>query len=471
MQDSPIFLSLREQRVRLRAGTLTATALAEASVAAYQARGKHDHAYLTWNGEHALEMARATDAVIAQGGDAGALMGMAVSIKDIYAVPGLPTYAGSSQRLPKRWECPGPVVSALLKQLPSVMGKTHSVEFAFGGLGTNAHWGAPRNPWDMHQHRTPGGSSSGAGVSLVSGTASLAFGTDTAGSVRIPASMTGVAGLKTTAGRWSTQQIVPLSSTLDTPGLLARRVDDIAFAFDALDCELGSKALGGKGGQVPATPSLADLTFGVPETFFWDDCSPGIAETVRAAIKQLEAAGARIVTLALPGIDEAYALFKLGGVAAAELAAFLKTELPEMMDSLDPNVAARIAAADDMPAWEYVRRRTVLDSLYASAAARMADVDAVLTPTVAITPPTIESLQPEGAYPKANMHALRNTVIANFLGLCALTLPVGKDAASMPVGLQVLAGPWQDAKLLAIGQAIENELGTGLEILGQPPTV
>ncbi|BBI64707.1 hypothetical protein HSBAA_60130 [Vreelandella sulfidaeris] len=259
---------------------------------------------------------------------------------------GLPTYAGSSQRLPKRWERPGPVVSALLKQLPSVMGKTHSVEFAFGGLGTNAHWGAPRNPWDAHQHRTPGGSSSGAGVSLVSGTASLALGTDTAGSVRIPASMTGVVGLKTTAGRWSIEQIVPLSSTLDTPGLLARWVDDLAFAFDALD-----SGLSGQDDRVPATPSLAGLTFGVPETFFWDDCSPGIAETVRAAIKQLEAAGARIVTLELPGIDDAYELFKLGGVAAPELAAFLKTELPEMIDSLDPNVAARVKAADDMPAW------------------------------------------------------------------------------------------------------------------------
>ncbi|MEL7967146.1 amidase [Halomonas sp. FeN2] len=466
MQDSPIFLPLREQRARLRASTLTATELAEASIAAYQQRGKHDHAYLTWNGEQALAMAKVADAVLAQGGDAGALMGMAVSIKDIYAVTGMPTYAGSSQRLPKRWERPGPMVSALLKQLPSVMGKTHSVEFAFGGLGTNAHWGAPRNPWDVHQHRTPGGSSSGAGVSLVGGTASLALGTDTAGSVRIPASMTGVAGLKTTAGRWSTEQIVPLSSTLDTPGLLARRVDDIAFAFDALD-----PGIGGKDNRVPATPSLADLTFGVPETFFWDDCSPGIAETVRAAIKQLEAAGARIVTLELPGINDAYELFKLGGVAAPELAAFLKTELPEMIDSLDPNVAARVKAADDMPAWEYVRRRTVLDSLATSAAARMDDVDAVLTPTVAITPPTIESLEPEGAYPKANMHALRNTVIANFLGLCALTLPVGKDAVGMPVGLQVLAGPWQDAKLLSIGQAIENELGTGLEVLGQPPSI
>jgi len=464
MTDSLLKRPLREQYAGLRSGTLTATRLAEASLAAHQARGEHDHAYLTWNGEAALAFAQATDAVIRQGGDAGALMGIPVSIKDIYAVPGLPTYAGSSQRLPQTWEQPGPMVAALLAQLPSVMGKTHTVEFAFGGLGTNAHWGAPRNPWDLKEHRTPGGSSAGAGVSLVGGTASLALGTDTAGSVRIPASMTGVAGLKTTAGRWPTTQIVPLSTTLDTPGLLAHRVDDLAFAFDALDGALTRRAA-----RVPAPPALADLTFGVPSAFFWDDCSPGIAEAVEAAIRRLEAAGARVVTLDLPHTDEAYTLFQHGGLAAAELAAFLKTELPEMIEALDPNVAARVKAADEMPAWEYVRRRAVIDKLTAAAATRLADVDAMLTPTVAITPPTLESLLPEGAYARANMQALRNTVIANFMGLCGVTLPVGKDSAGMPVGLQVLAGPWQDARLLAIGQAIEEQLGTGPDLLGEPP--
>lgn len=465
MTDSPLLAPLREQYAGLRDGTLSAAALAEASLDAYQRRGRHDHAYLTWNGDAALAFARATDALLAQGGDAGPLMGIPVSIKDIYAVPGLPTYAGSSRRLPGSWEHAGPMVAALFAQLPSLMGKTHTVEFAFGGLGTNAHWGAPRNPWDPETHRTPGGSSSGAGVSLVGGTAGLALGTDTAGSVRIPAAMTGVAGLKTTEGRWPKAQIVPLSPTLDSPGLLARRVDDLAFAFDALDGPLSRHPR-----RVPAPPHLTDLTFGVPERFFWDDCSPGIAETVQRAIERLEAAGARLVPLDLPGTDEAYALFQQGGLAAAELAAFLNTELPDMIEALDPNVAARVRAADDMPAWEYVRRRTVIERLYAGAATHLANVDALLTPTVAITPPTLESLAPEGAYARANMHALRNTVIGNFMGLCGLTLPVGRDAAGMPVGLQVLAGPWQDARLLAIGQAIEKLLGSGIEILGAPPT-
>ncbi|MDR5905724.1 amidase [Franzmannia qiaohouensis] len=466
MTTAPLQQPLRTLHRALRDGSVSAAALAESASQAYRSRGQHDHAYQTWNGDAAQAFADATDALLKQGGDAGPLMGLPVSIKDIYAVPGLPTYAGSSRRLPAEWERPGPVVSTLLNQLPVIMGKTHTVEFAFGGLGTNAHHGAPRNPWDPAAHRTPGGSSSGAGVSLASGTAGLAFGTDTAGSVRVPASMTGVAGLKTTVGRWSTAQIVPLSTTLDTPGLLARRVDDLAFAFDALDPGLSP----GSGG-VPATPDLADLTFGVPEHFFWDDCSPGIADTVTKAIKQLEAAGARIVTMELPKTGDAFTLFQQGGLAAAELAAFLHTSLPDAIDALDPNVAARIAAADGMPGWEYVRRRQVIDDLTRAATQRLRQVDAMLTPTVAITPPTLESLKPEGAYPKANMKALRNTVMANFMGLCALTLPVGRDVANMPVGLQVMAGPWQDARLLAIGQAIEARLGNGLDILGEVPTV
>ncbi|RDB41783.1 amidase [Halomonas sp. DQ26W] len=465
MTTPPLQQPLRALNRALRDRSVSAVQLAESAIQAYNARGQHDHAYKTWNGDAALKFAKATDALLEQGGNAGPLMGLPVSIKDIYAVPGLPTYAGSSRRLPAQWESPGPVVSTLLSQLPVVMGKTQTVEFAFGGLGTNAHFGAPRNPWDPVAHRTPGGSSSGAGVSLVSGTAGLAFGTDTAGSVRVPASMTGVAGLKTTVGRWSTAQIVPLSTTLDTPGLLARRVDDLAFAFDALD-----PGLNPGGGGLPATPDLADLTFGVPDTFFWDDCSPGIAEAVIQAIKQLEAAGARIITLELPNTDDAFTLFQKGGVAAAELAAFLHTSLPDAIEALDPNVAARIEAADGMPGWEYVRRRQVIDDLTRAAAARLSQVDAVLTPTVAITPPTLESLEPEGAYPKANMKALRNTVMANFMGLCALTLPVGRDAANMPVGLQVMAGPWQDARLLAIGQAIEAKLGNSLDILGEVPS-
>ncbi len=464
MHESIVFSPLRKIYSMLRSCELKAVDLARAAVDFFAARGAQDHAYLTWSGDSALKTAEAVDAVLAACHDAGPLMGIPVSIKDLYGMPGFATYAGSPRKLPAKWEQAGPLVEKLLYQLPVVMGKTHTVEFAFGGLGTNSHWGTPRNPWDSVHHRIPGGSSSGAGVSLVSGTACLALGTDTAGSSRIPAAMTGVAGLKTTAGRWSTRGIVPLSCTLDTPGLLARTVDDLAFAFDSLD-EKASKGFN----ATAALPKISDLTFGVPEAFFWNDCSPGIAETVRDAIRQIEAAGATIICIDLPDTDEAYALFKEGGLAAAEVAAFLKTEMPDWIDLLDPDVRARIKAADNTPAWEYIRRRHVLKSMAVEAKKCLEDVDALLTPTVVITPPTLESLAPEGAYSKANMLALRNTMICNFMGLCALTLPVGVDALSMPVGMQVIAKPWEDRQLLAIGQTIELEIGNGLEILGEPP--
>lgn len=464
MADSPLLLPLREQHSRLRDGRLSARTVVDAAVDAHQRRGGHDNAYITWNGDGAVANATAVDSVLANGGDAGPLMGCAVSIKDNYGVPGFPIYAGASERLPEKWQKAGPVVETLLSQLPSLMGKTHTVELAFGGLGTNAHWGAPRNPWDELRQRAPGGSSSGAGVSLVGGTASLALGSDTAGSIRIPAAMTGVAGLKLTAGRWPIDQIVPLSPTLDTPGLMAFRVDDLAFAFEAMDPK-GRKA--GRGNAFDL--DLADLTFGVPECYFWESCSPGIAETVETAIRSLESAGARIVTLDLPGAEEVFELFQRGGVAAAELASFLHTEDTGLIDRLDRNVALRVEEAENIPAWEYVHRRQMIERLSEEARPYVDKVDAILTPTVAITPPALSDLEAEGEYKKSNMLALRNTVVANFLGLSALTMPVGRDRAGMPVGLQVIGGANEESFLLEVGRAIERKLGTGLDILGAPP--
>ncbi len=455
---------LRDLARRLRERETTASELAEHATELHHRRGAHDHAYVCWTGEHARAFAEAVDAVIGAGGDTGPLMGIPVSIKDLYGVPGLPTYAGSARRLPEKWERPGPVVRALLRQLPVLMGKTHTVEFAFGGLGTNIHHGTPRNPWDPAAHRVPGGSSAGAGVSIATGTARLALGSDTAGSVRIPASMTGVAGLKVTAGRWSTAGIVPLSSTLDTPGLLAASVDDLAYAFAALEGESA-------GPEELPMPELAGISFGLPSTYFWDGCSPGIAETVEAAIRALERAGARIVPLELPGCDDAFRLLQQGGVAAIEIAAFLEDELPEAKAGLDPAVSARIAAAAALPVWDYVRRRTLLDRLAADADEALRAVDAVLTPTVAVTPPRLDELEPEGAYARANMLALRNTVIANFMGLCAVTLPVGRDAVGMPVGLQLMARGGTEPSLLANARAVENCLGRASERLGRLPEI
>lgn len=426
----------------LRAGTLSAGAL----LARCRARRDEDlGAYRTWAPEFAARQAAAADAAFAAGIDAGPLQGLPVSVKDLFGVAGLPLYAGSARALPADWQREGPLVRRLRAQLGVIVGKTHTVEFAFGGLGTNVHWGAPRNPHD--RARLPGGSSSGAGVSVAEGSALLALGTDTAGSVRIPASMTGTAGLKTTQGRWSIDGIVPLSPSLDTPGLIARSARDLAYAFAALD--------GGSPPGAAAAPPAA-LRLGVPERFFWSDCDPGVVEAVEHARARLEAAGARCVPLELPGCDEAFALLRAGGLAAPELDRFLADELPQWRAGLDPAVRARMEAAERLSAREYLRRLARHRSLSRAAVAAVVEVDAVLTPTVPITPPRSDAVAAPEAYRAANMLALRNTAVVNLLGLCALTLPAGTDAAGMPVGLQLIAAPRHEERLLALARSVEQ---------------
>src|SRR6516162_4091908 len=274
---------LREKRV-------TARELIEAVIARHERFGERLHAYSLWAPEQARAVAAAADAAFSAGVTVGPLQGLPVSIKDLFAASGYPCFAGSSRRLRSDpWEQDGPLVAALRRQLGVITGKTHMVEFAFGGTGHNSHWGAPYNPWDPAAHRAPGGSSSGAGVSLLEGSALLAFGSDTAGSVRIPASMTGTVGLKVTLGRWSTAGVVPLSTTFDTPGLLARSVSDAAWGFAALD-PAGIDAADFI--AAAAARDLAGVRIGIGDPFLWRDCDPGIAETVEQAVNALARAGA-----------------------------------------------------------------------------------------------------------------------------------------------------------------------------------
>jgi aspartyl-tRNA(Asn)/glutamyl-tRNA(Gln) amidotransferase subunit A len=441
---SVLDLSLCEIARRLADRRLRARALTE------EAQSRHDpalNAYKTWAPDFALRQADAADAAFAAGVRLGALQGIPVSVKDIYGVEELPIFAGSPRELPGRWRREGPIVSQLRRQIAVVMGKAHTVEFAFGGLGVNAHWSTPWNPQDRTVHRSPGGSSSGAGVTLGEGTALLALGTDTAGSVRIPASMTGNAGIKTTKGRWSTDGVVPLSPTFDTTGLLARGAADLAFAFQQFDTEI-----------VPALGDLAGIRLGRAGAFFWDSASPGVAERVDEALLLAEADGARISDAALAGVPEVFESYLQGGIVAPELYSFLSAQLPEWLETLDPRVRRRMDAGKALPAWEYLGRKERYAVLGADAARSLAGIDALVCPTVPITPPLVADLAGDDFYIKTNMLAMRNTCPASFLGLCAVTLPVGRDAAGMPVGLQLIGTPNSETRLLAIAVQLERLL-------------
>lgn len=397
-------------------------------------------------------MAGAADAALACGADPGPLCGIPVSVKDIFGVTGFDTYAGSSKRLPEPWTRDGPLVSGVRNQIAAIVGKTHTVEFAFSGLGMNPHWGTPLNPHGRADERVPGGSSSGAAVSVCEGSSLLALGTDTAGSIRVPAGMVGVAGLKTTKGLWSTQGIVPLSHSLDTPGLIARDAHDLAYAFAALE---GMPTFGPE--------ALADVTIETPHQVVWEDCDAGIVETIEAALGTLVQKGAKRREIDIPEAVDAVTLFQRGGLAAAELGHFIDSELPDWWGCLGDNVRSRVESNYELKAREYIDRKLRLDELARSVSDRIRDRGVIATPTVAITPPRQEEITDPEAHARTNMKALRNTVIGNFLGMCGITIPVGKDRIGMPVGLQLLGPPYTEVRLLRAAMAIERSLEVVIE--------
>src|ERR1700730_2243146 len=467
MPGDPLSRPLIEIARELRDRRASARELVEAAIARHERFGDRLHAYSFWTPEQARAVADAADAAFAVGVSAGPLQGLPVSIKDLFAAEGYPCFAGSSRRLPADpWERDGPLVAAPRRQLGVIMGKTHMVEFAFGGTGRNSHHGAPYNPWDAAAHRSVGGSSSGAGVSLLEGSAVLAFGSDTAGSVRIPACMTGNAGLKVTIGRWSTDGVVPLSFTFDTPGLLARSVCDLAYGFAALDpAAIDPPALIAQAG----TRDLAGIRIGVGDPFLWHDCDPGIAETVQDALDTLVRAGAIARDFNLPEAEASYDVFLAGGLSAIELRSFLDRELPEWLDQLDPVIAPAVRNAESLSAREYLARAARLDDLARAAAARLDTVDVIASPTLCLTPPLMSEVADADSHLRGNRRIVRNTVAVNYLGLCAITMPVGLDRAGMPVGLQLTAPARAEERLLGLALARERVLGTAAERLGTPP--
>jgi aspartyl-tRNA(Asn)/glutamyl-tRNA(Gln) amidotransferase subunit A len=457
--------SILEIAGALRAGKVSAQDLAEWSIGNRERRGDTLQAYKTWEPDR-FRAEAAADAVLAAGIDLGPLQGIPVSVKDLYGVSGYPTFAGCSRELPEKWRTEGPVVRALRHQLATVTGKTHTVQFAFGALGTNAHWGTPRNPWDGENHRVPGGSSAGAGVSLWEGSALLALGSDTAGSVRMPASFTGTVGLKTSKGRWSTAGIVPLSTTLDTAGPLTRTVADSVTAFAVIDPQISEPA--DAFARRLGTASPADFHIGVCDWYF-ADCDPGVAEGVKAALDELAAAGARISTVDCPEIEASVDMFKRGGLAAPEFASFITNEMAAFRDDLDPNVAARFEVMEAVEAREYMARCAQRLELARTMRDSMAGFDAIVGPTIAITPPIVEEVADPKDYHRHNMGAARNCSTVNMLDLCAVTMPVALDGAGMPVGLHIICPLGADEIALAIALAFEKVLGTARQRLGVPP--
>jgi len=396
--------------------------------------------------QRARAEADAADARRRDGVTLGALDGVLVSIKDLFDVAGETTLAGSrllADHPPAGADAP--VVARLRRAGAVILGKTSMSEFAFSGLGLNPHTGTPGNAHDPA--RIPGGSSAGAGVAVALGLCDIAIGTDTGGSVRIPAAFNGIAGLKPTARRVPTAGAFPLSYTLDSIGPLAATVQACADA-DAV------MSGGETGPMVPA--ALAGLRIGVPRGRLFADTEPAVAQAFEATLGRLSTAGARITDLDIEDILEAMRLtLAAAPIAAAEAAAIHADWLESRADAFDPRVLQRIRGGAGVAAPAYVRTLRRRAELVAMAAARLDACDVLALPTVPMLAPLLAPLEDDdAAFARTNLLALRNPTVGNFLDLCGLSLPMRTDG--LPAGLMLMAPALQDARLLAIGRAVET---------------
>jgi aspartyl-tRNA(Asn)/glutamyl-tRNA(Gln) amidotransferase subunit A len=379
----------------------------------------------------------------------------------------MPTYAGTPRALPDKWTHDAWLVRRLREAGAIMVGKTHMVEMAYGGVGINPHWDTPYNPWDRRTHRAPGGSSSGAGVSLHEGSALVALGSDTGGSIRIPAALTGTVGERCTRGRWPTDGAVPLSSTLDTVGALTRTVEDYVWFFGTVDPAHGDPAALL---TALAATELRGLRLARPACRLWDDCQPDIARVLQDAVDELRAAGIDISDEDGGLLDEAFRL-SMGGrpIASSEVLDFVQRELPDWLDLFHPIVGDRMRGGLPLDAPGYLAARAEQRELESEAEDLFRDADILVLPTNIVTPPPVEAVARMEVYAEANAAILRPTYPISILGLCAISIPVGLDESGMPVGLQLVARGGRDEQLLGVALAAERVLGTAASRLGTPP--
>ena len=449
----------------LREGGVRAVDLFDEAEERHRRYGDALNAYKLWLGPAARAQAQAADAAFKVGADLGPAQGLPISIKDVFGVRGTPTFCGTPRPLPSKYEAEGPIVAGLRRQLAVFPGKSHTVPFAFGVIGVNKHWGSPRNPWDASAHRMTGGSSSGAGVSLWEGSCLWALGSDAGGSVRAPAALTGCVGLRTSIGRWPVGGAPALSPTFDTPGILARSVEDLIVGFAAIDPSVESLPM-----LLQATArSLDGLRIGVPDDHFYDECGPGVVDAVRRALGNLEAKGATLVSLAFPEAAEAAQWMANGGVGVPEGYAFVRSEFPEWIETLDPTVWSRLSTYGAIDVQEYLQRLREIEPARVRAHARLEGLDVIATPTTRLTAPTAREVESLEDYRQRNMAIGRNLMLMNLWDFPSITLPVGKDPNGLPVGLQLSSRRGTDDKLLGIARAVETVLGTPRQILGTPP--
>ena len=434
--------------IALRDGRTTSLALVEEALERIETpHGEGKKTFTRVHAEQARAAAQASDLLRGAGLTRSPLEGLSISIKDLFDVAGETTPAGSVvlEDAPAARE-DAEVVRRLRAAGAVIIGRTNMTEFAYSGLGLNPHYGTPLNPWNRAIGHIPGGSSSGAAVSVADGMACAGIGSDTGGSVRIPAALCGLTGFKPTARRVSMRGALPLSTQLDSIGPIAPSVACCALVDTVLSGETEAQSL---------TTELSGLRLAVPTTLVMDDMDAHVAAMFRKSLSRLSAAGVQVREMPLPAFAKLATINAKGGFTAAEAWAWHRDIIERAQNRYDPRVVSRILRGRDMSAAD------LLDVLQARTAwitevnAAIAGYDALAMPTVPLVAPKLADLQAsDEAYFRANGLMLRNPTMINFLDGCALSIPC-HHPDSAPVGF-MLAGPaMADRKILAIGHAIE----------------
>ncbi len=447
--------TVEEARHAMQIGALSSRSIVDECLQRAQSpSGEGQRVFLRLFAEQARAEAEAIDLKQRVGISTGPLGGIPVSVKDLFDVRGIPTTAGSrvlADSPPA--ERDAIVISRLRAAGGVIVGRTNMTEFAFSGLGLNPHYGTPANPFDRKSARIPGGSSSGAAVSVSDGMASVAIGTDTGGSVRIPAALCGLVGFKPTARRIPMAGTLPLSATLDSIGPIARTVRC---------CRIVDEVMSGESAEDDTRPELRGLRFGIASGRALDDLDTHVARSFEAGVSRLSQAGAYITEISIPEFAQISEATSTATFPAAESFSWHRELLNRAKDMYDPRVATRISKGETISATDYLWLLAKRRELTQSIRRRTAELDLLIMPTVPLVAPRIAELESDDAeYHRINLLMLRNSTYINFLDGCALSIPC-QAPGEAPVGLMLARFDGLDRRVLAIGEGVETALSARL---------
>jgi aspartyl-tRNA(Asn)/glutamyl-tRNA(Gln) amidotransferase subunit A len=450
-------VTIREAAEALRARRFSSLELTPAALGRIGRVNAAWKVFITVTGEQAIAQARQADAELAAGRDRGPLHGIPVAVKDLFATRGVRTTAGSPVYQNLVPEHDAAVVARLQAAGAIMLGKLNMHELAYGITSANPHFGAVRNPWNAE--RSPGGSSGGSGAAVAAGMAYAAMGTDTGGSIRIPASFCGTVGLKPTYGRVSRRGILPLSWSLDHAGPLTRSVRDAAVVLNAIAGHDRGDPGSARHPTVDFVPdegcSIRGLRIGSPESFFFERLDPDVELSVRGAIARAESLGAVIKPVKVPDMAAMNAVARV--ILLCEASALLEPHLANRRQ-FGPDVLALLDQGRLLPATDYINAQRLRRKLQHEFAGVWSAVDCVITPTTPITAPQVgaSTVKLAGREEDVRLATTRLVRSMNLLGLPALSLPCGLSADGLPVGMQIVGQPFDEALILRAGAALED---------------